>query len=72
MNRLNNLPPGFGAFPNLEILDLTYNNLNENSLPANFWELCMYTNTVWSVLCDHNFLQTFLIKYFNYEKFDHL
>jgi Leucine-rich repeat (LRR) protein len=37
MNRLWNLPRGFGAFPALEVLDLTYNNLNEKSLPGNFW-----------------------------------
>ncbi len=37
MNRLTKLPRGFGAFPLLEVLDLSYNNLNENELPANFW-----------------------------------
>ena len=39
MNRLDVLPRGFGAFPVLEVLDLTYNNLKENSLPANFFQL---------------------------------
>ena len=39
MNRLDVLPRGFGAFPALEVLDLTYNNLNEKSLPANFFQL---------------------------------
>lgn len=39
MNRLSSLPRGFGSLPCLEILDLTYNNLNENSLPANFFLL---------------------------------
>lgn len=39
MNRLNALPRGFGAFPVLEVLDLTYNNLNEESFPANFFIL---------------------------------
>lgn len=39
MNRLNSLPRGFGAFPVLEVLDLTYNNLDENSLPGNFFKL---------------------------------
>ena len=39
MNKLNVLPRGFGAFPVLEVLDLTYNNLSENSLPANFFQL---------------------------------
>lgn len=37
MNRLSFLPRGFGSFPSLEVLDLTYNNLNEKSLPANFF-----------------------------------
>jgi hypothetical protein len=37
MNRLSFLPRGFGAFPSIEVLDLTYNNLNEKSLPANFF-----------------------------------
>lgn len=30
---------GFGAFPMLEVLDLSYNNLNENVLPGNFFKL---------------------------------
>lgn len=30
---------GFGAFPVLEVLDLSYNNLNENVLPGNFFKL---------------------------------
>jgi len=42
MNKLNALPRGFGAFPALEVLDLTYNNLNENSLPGNFFCLSMF------------------------------
>lgn len=37
INRLNTLPRGFGAFPVLEVLDLTYNNLNEEALPGNFF-----------------------------------
>ncbi len=37
MNRLNILPRGFGSFASLEILDLTYNNLSERSLPGNFF-----------------------------------
>lgn len=37
MNKLSTLPRGFGAFPVLEVLDLTYNNLNESSLPGNFF-----------------------------------
>lgn len=39
MNKLNTLPRGFGALPVLMDLDLTYNNLTENSLPANFYQL---------------------------------
>lgn len=39
MNKLTTLPRGFGAFPVLEVLDLTYNNLNESSLPGNFFML---------------------------------
>lgn len=37
MNRLGLLPRGFGAFHVLEVLDLTYNNLSEKSLSANFF-----------------------------------
>ncbi|VDM18621.1 unnamed protein product [Hydatigera taeniaeformis] len=37
MNRLDALPRGFGAFPALEVLDLTYNNLA--TLPDNFFNL---------------------------------
>ena len=37
MNRLSTLPRGFGSFPVLEVLDLSYNNLNEDCLPGNFW-----------------------------------
>ncbi len=37
MNRLSRLPRGFGSFPALEILDLSYNMLSENELPGNFW-----------------------------------
>lgn len=39
MNRLCSLPRGFGGFPALEVLDLTYNNLNHASLPQNFCRL---------------------------------
>lgn len=42
MNRLSTLPRGFGAFPALEVLDLTYNNLNEKSLPGNFFMIGKY------------------------------
>jgi len=37
MNRLTNLPRGFGSFPSLQMLDLSYNNLSEQSLPSNFF-----------------------------------
>jgi hypothetical protein len=37
MNRLGVLPRGFGTFPVLEVLDLTYNNLDESTLPGNFF-----------------------------------
>nr|CAD7417627.1 unnamed protein product [Timema cristinae] len=37
MNRLGSLPRGFGAFPVLEVLDLTYNNIDETMLPGNFF-----------------------------------
>ena len=36
LNRLCELPRGFGSFPALEILDLTYNNLTNSSFSANF------------------------------------
>ena len=39
MNRLSALPRGFGSFPVLEVLDLSYNDLNEGGLPANFFML---------------------------------
>lgn len=39
MNRLSTLPRGFGSLPALEVLDLTYNNLNQSSLPGNFFYL---------------------------------
>lgn len=44
MNRLDSLPRGFGAFAVLEVLDLTYNNLNESSLPGNFFMLGKYNH----------------------------
>ena len=37
MNRLDELLRGFGSFPVLEVLDLSYNNLHENAIPANFY-----------------------------------
>jgi len=55
MNRLDVLPRGFGAFPVLEVLDLTYNNLSEKNLPGNFFMMgqlarstlrCVYVDAV--------------------------
>lgn len=37
-----NIFSGFGAFPVLEVLDLSYNNLNEHVLPGNFFKLGIY------------------------------
>ena len=37
LNRLCTLPKGFGAFACMEVLDLSYNNLNSESLPGNFF-----------------------------------
>nr|XP_028698541.1 ras suppressor protein 1-like isoform X2 [Macaca mulatta] len=52
MNRLNTLPRGFSSLPALEVLDLTYNNLNENCLPGNFF----YLTTLCALyLSDNNF-----------------
>lgn len=36
-NRLSTLPPGFASLPALEVLDFTYTNLKENSLPGNLF-----------------------------------
>ena len=36
VNRLISLPRGLGTASGLEILDLTYNNLQKESLPGNF------------------------------------
>lgn len=49
VNRLSSLPRGLGSLPSLEILDLTYNNLNENSLPANFFLLKGKTFHFWNL-----------------------
>lgn len=46
MNRLSSLPRGFGSLPALEVLDLTYNNMNQNSLPGNFFYLSKWTHTL--------------------------
>ena len=37
MNKLEGLPRGFGSFPILEVLDLSYNNLSDEGMPGNFW-----------------------------------
>ena len=42
VNRLSTLPKGLGTASALEILDVTYNNLNEQSLPGNFFIMSMY------------------------------
>lgn len=39
INKLSELPKGFGACPTLEVLDLTYNNLHDKSFPGNFFYL---------------------------------
>ena len=39
MNKLEALPRGFGAFPVLEVLDLSYNDLGDDGLPGNFWKM---------------------------------
>lgn len=44
MNRLDRLPRGFGAFPVLEVLDLTYNNLTADSFPGNFFMMGEHMN----------------------------
>ena len=61
MNRLTTLPRGFGSFPVLEVLDLSYNDLNEGGFPANFFMLqtlrALYLRQVVSHLnCSHSVL----------------
>lgn len=46
INRLYILPRGFGAFPVLEVLDLTYNNLSEKDLPGNFFMMGVYDKNI--------------------------
>jgi hypothetical protein len=56
VNRLSTLPKGLGTASALEILDVTYNNLNEQSLPGNFFIMSksyhpvyynLWTNKIW-------------------------
>ena len=54
LNRLDELPRGFGAFPVLEILDLTYNNLNERKLPGNFFMIGKSTFSLISLTSKSN------------------
>ena len=66
LNRLCELPRGFGSFPALAILDLTYNNLTSSSFSANFsylgGELCTKScctrknGCLWSVIVVHMYL----------------
>lgn len=56
MNKLTALPRGFGAFPVLEVLDLTYNNLNESSLPGNFFMIGMKFLRNWVLFSTLTFL----------------
>lgn len=44
------LPRGFGTAPSLAILDLTYNNLSDDSFPGNFSYLGGYLSYL-SVMC---------------------
>ena len=53
MNKLTTLPRGFGAFPVLEVLDLTYNNLTEESLPGNFFMIGILHYFIYVMQIDH-------------------
>ncbi|EEB10596.1 Ras suppressor protein, putative [Pediculus humanus corporis] len=52
---LSKLPRGFGAFPVLEVLDLTYNNLKEDSFLGNFFMM----ETLRALYLGDNDLETF-------------
>ena len=52
LNRLVELPRGFGTAPSLAILDLTYNNLSDDSFPGNFSYLGGITIYGW-YMCYH-------------------
>lgn len=62
MNRLNALPRGFGAFPALEVLDATYNNLSERSFPANFFMLGKETDSWLVCLTTHSLASEFRVQ----------
>ena len=68
MNRLSVLPRGFGSFQSLEILDLTYNNLNEKSLPGNFF----FISESRSYLFQEKFLETLRALYLGDNDFEML
>jgi Leucine-rich repeat (LRR) protein len=38
MNRLSRLPKNFPDIPQLQMLDLTYNNFTEESVGTQFWD----------------------------------
>jgi hypothetical protein len=63
MNRLDSLPRGFGSFPKLEVLDLSYNSLNDESMPGNFWIIntlrALYLRYVVVIIKELHFLTTF-------------
>lgn len=64
MNRLYTLPRGFGSFPALEVLDLTYNNITEKGLPGNFFFIGMpfcYSQLALSCLQRHCVRSTWAI-----------
>jgi Leucine-rich repeat (LRR) protein len=54
-NHLCSLPRSFGSLTSLEILDLTGNDLNEDSLTNDFFQLSKYTS-----YSNHIFLCCFL------------
>lgn len=74
INRLYSLPRGFGAFPVLEVLDLTYNNLNNESLPGNFFMMGKFSacNTTALLLKICIFLETLRALYLGDNDFEYL
>ena len=74
MNKLTTLPRGFGAFPVLEVLDLTYNNLTEESLPGNFFMIGILHYFIYVMQIDHlisfkQILPSFPLKLVNWKIF---